>query len=319
MTCTRVLRRVCLALWVMLTPACLMDRAARPTTQHPIPVPPPQIAAPAQTVEPPMPVLSFHPVGRLSDPTPVRVVQPTRRVGTVENTEEPSSEEGPPLVSKIHPVEPPLITSLRLYMDRNPDGAIEKLKVYDEPNQKFLLAIIPPMMRATEGSFATAEPQDLAAMIEQLQTAAGLLKAKAALRTETVCFCRRIVKYGVFDPLDQNHSFRPGEMAELYVELRNVVGEGHVKPSGERGFRTRFACEFALRDTDNKIVWGKDCDSEEFSRSLRHDVYLPFRFCVPSIPAGTYTLWVRIVDQSTNRAVKRAVEFRVTTIPTPAL
>lgn len=255
---------------------------------------------------------------RLVHPSVQPPLVPSRR----EQMEEASSAPPllSPIVAKAHPVEPPLLASLRLYMDRRVDDAITQLKVYDATNQELLIAMIPPLMRATEGSLNQADPQDVAGIVEQLQTAANVVKSRAALRLENTCFCKRsVVKFGIFDPIGENHSFRPGEMAELYVELRNVVGEPHTTAQGDRGILTVMTSELVLRDSANQLIWRRDCDRSEFSRSLQHDHYVHYRFSVPNVPAGRYTLWLNLVEKATSRSVKRALEFRVTALPGPAM
>ena len=300
--------RVVVAVGLLLLPACRSAEKVRPVTPREY-----QTNATPPEAEAPRPLLSYHPVSRVAEPVPV--VPPFK----VELLEPPALGEEPSEPVKTHPVEPPLLLALRSYMiDRRPDDAIERLRPYDKANQEFLIALIPPLARAAEGDLSRADPTDVAALLEQLQTATAVLKSRAALRIDVACFCRKVVRFGIFDPIGENHSFRPGEMAEMYVELRNVVGEP-LAEAGRRGIRTRLATEMVLRDGANKLVWREDCDRDEFARSARHDLDLHYRFCVPSLPAGNYTLSVRIVDQTTNRAVTRSLDFRVATMPVPAM
>src|SRR5262249_15351037 len=53
------------------------------------------------------------------------------------------------------------------------------------------------------------------------------------------------------------------------------------------------------------------------SRTSRHDYFESYRFCIPNLPPGLYTLWIQVVDLGTEPARKseRTLDFCVTNLP----
>ena len=66
---------------------------------------------------------------------------------------------------------------------------------------------------------------------------------------------------------------------------------------------------------DGDVVWRQDVpdpNPPDVSHSLRHDHFNHYRFCVPVIPPGAYTLRVTVKDLPTGRVAQRTVDMRVT-------
>jgi hypothetical protein len=251
-------------------------------------------------------------------------VPPASRVGPLRG-KEPEEPPGPvpefgPLVpahvvveSPVRPPpEKPLIAAMQCFLDKRPAEAVERLRRYDKPNQELLLCLLPLAARLTESSLQQADPQDMAAVVEQLQGLETPLRARAALGIDKMCFCRRIERYGVYDPLPDNYAFRPGEPVQLYVELRNFSSELH-----DRVYVTRLHSRVEAHDYEGRVVWREDfhdADRADVSQTLRHDYFNNYRFCVPDIPPGSYTLWIHVQDVATKRSTRRSLDFRVTTV-----
>src|SRR5262249_27551507 len=134
----------------------------------------------------------------------------------------------------------PLVRAVQAYLDHRPDEAVELIRGFDPANQELLLYLLPQLVKLTEGGLGKAEPQELTLMAEQFQAALDLLQSRAALMIETMCYCRRVRKYGSYDPVEDGHAFAPGELVDLYVQLRNVSCEPAPGPAGGAGYLTRL-------------------------------------------------------------------------------
>jgi hypothetical protein len=209
--------------------------------------------------------------------------------------------------------DPPLIAALRSFLDKHPAEAVRQLERYDKANQDLLLCLLPLAARLTEGNLADASPQEMTNLVNHLEGALPPLRARAELVLERMCFCAWIVGYGRYEPLPEGHAFRVGEPVQVYVELQNVSsqlrGDAYV---------TQLASSVVIRDAAQRIVWRHDFgdrDYRDLSLTLRHDYFNNCRFCVPDIPPGQYTLCIQVEDVPTHRVARRALDFRVTTVP----
>lgn len=219
--------------------------------------------------------------------------------------------------------EEPLVEALRCLVDKRPEEALALLRQYDQLNQDMLLSLLALSVRLTQGSLDQANSQEVAHVLEQLNSLSATLRSRAALSVEKMCFCRTITRFGAYDPLPQEHQFqagkedKPGERVLLYVELQNFA-------SLSRGshYETELATRLELRDLRDNRVWVKDFPAEQPDRShtLRHDYFIAYRFWVPAqIPPGLYTLWVEVRDITGNRGkevpphriARRSLQFRV--------
>ena len=97
-------------------------------------------------------------------------------------------------------------------------------------------------------------------------------------------------------------------MVHLYVELANFS----CAPEPKGGYAISLASSLEVRDAAGSFVWRAD-PKEEADRvtSAPMDYYRAYRFSVPNLAGGTYTLGIRIVDRPTGREVRKNIEFRV--------
>lgn len=246
--------------------------------------------------------------------------------------------EAPPPPDGFHPVkaepnplplipgpptpEPPLLAAMRAHAEGRPDRAIECLQSLDKPNQDFVLAVLPALVRGAQMNPDTAAPEDVAVLVEQLQAAAARLEPRAALRVDKVTFCKRVRGFGRYDPWPEAQPYRPNDLAELYVEVRHATSEPAAGPNGE-AFVTRLASTLEVRDANGRLVeqtdpadWRRRVPVARFertdhSRSPVRDYFIKYTFPVPTAP-GVYTVTVEVKDPAGNRAVKsKPAEFRV--------
>jgi len=218
------------------------------------------------------------------------------------------------------PAEPPVLAALRAFADNHPDRGIDALKGLDKPNQEFVLAVLPVLVRGSQLKFAAADPQDVAALVEQLQTAAARLEARAALRVDKILFCRKVDGFGRYSPWPEGLPYRASGLAELYVEIGHLISEPAANGDG---YVTRLVSSLEIRDANGRLVEQTDpedrrrtvtvarTEREVRSKSPLQDFHIVYRIPVPAQP-GVYTVTVEIRSPTGGRVVRsRPVEFRV--------
>lgn len=214
--------------------------------------------------------------------------------------------------------EPPLVRALRCYLEKRPAEAIACLKDCDKLSQELLLCVLPVAARLGEGDIERASPEEAAVLAEQLDGVESRLRPRAALAIDRMCFCRRIETFGVYEPLSDGPAFRPGEWAQVYVELRNFSCEHQDGGPAALEYTTRLVSSAEIRDRAGRKVWPAGPGRLSFrrkgpqeSRSAWHDYFDNYSLRVPELPAGPYTLWIEVQDAPTGRAVRRSLDFRV--------
>jgi hypothetical protein len=196
------------------------------------------------------------------------------------------------------------------------------LRSYDKETQDILLCMLPLVARLCEESYKKADADEMAIFIDQVETGIGPLRRQAALGLDKMCFCRRVDGFGRFEPLPGEHAFRPGDMVQIYVELRNFSCDLHGSL-----YETRLASAVRLTrktaDSSEHIEWEQgfpDRFQPDRSQSQRHDYFNHYRFQIPAnLPLGDYTLYLQVKDLATNppRVVERSLPMRLTTRPGP--
>lgn len=221
-----------------------------------------------------------------------------------------------PVTLLVKSEDPPLLAALRCMLDKHPEEAVTRLKGYDKANQDLMLGLLALMACLSEKSLDKCDPHETARLVDQLHGLLVPLPAWVPLVIDQMCFCRRIEKYGVYEPLAEEHEFRQGELVQIYVELRNFSTERR-----DRFFLTHLASSLEIHDYKGHVVWREDRPESikrpDLSRSLRHDLFMNCMFCVPQIPQGSYTLWLQVADVGLKkqRSVRRSLDFRVTNMP----
>ncbi|MCE9564130.1 MAG: hypothetical protein K8U57_18965 [Planctomycetes bacterium] len=226
----------------------------------------------------------------------------------------------PPVVTG--PVQPsPLLLAVQAYADGKPNRAIEILKSLDAPNQEFVLAMVPILARGATADLAT-DPAGVAALVDQLETAATRLEAKAALRIENLAFCGKVSGFGRYDLWPEGQPYHPNDQAQLYLEVRNLQSVAATGPHGETHL-THAKAFVEIKDAHGVLVkqpdpedWRRRVDVVKFEKKLYsrgpvHDFHVLYAFPVPTAP-GVYTVTVEIRDPANRKIRSEAKEFRVT-------
>lgn len=312
------------SLLLPMVPACVATQpgevARGRTLSGPI-MPPIQVARVDQTDEPPLAgvVVAARPLGEPKSLAILRV-RADSAVGADDRVQAANAEEtatDPPGVgTSADPkrTDSPLVAALRCYLNKSPEQAARLLESMDQADRDLLTALLPLAVRLGDGALKSADPQDLAAVVADVQTIIGPLRERAALEVPKLCFCRPVAtpaRFGNYDLLEENHLFRPGDVVGLYVEVRNFTSAPHGSD-----YRTRVQTALEIHNDRGETVWR--CDPpprSDMSLSPQQDYCHVGRFALPAnMPAGAYTLWLKVTDMPSGRTTRRSLDFRVTTV-----
>jgi len=257
--------------------------------------------------------------------TQVLVLQPQtgvlQQVGATTTTESLPNLLTPPvpaeelkLVTPPAPKAPPLsplIHAVKAYQDKSPNDAEKHLNHLDPANQQLLKRMLPMAVRLSETGLPSTNPAEVAEMADQLQQMVSALRAKAELRIDKLCYCRapiKPVRYGVYQPLPEDHVYRVGETVELYMELRNFSCEAK-----EKEFSTHLATVIEIRDDRNEVVarFEFERDRPDVGQAPRYEYFHICRFPVQGLAAGQYTLNAQVTDVPSGKSAKRSLPLRV--------
>ncbi len=235
----------------------------------------------------------------------------------------PPEPVDPPVVQADKaPQDPPVVTALRdLLLNRSPD-ALEQLRAYDGASREVLLTLLPLAARVGDGGLDRTTPQEAAVLLDQVRQVEALLRPRAALALDKVCFCRHIKEFGVYEPWPPDHVFLPenddrrGEWIQVYAEVRNFT----CRPRGG-AYETSLAGVVEICDFTNPQhpIVRLDFPAEvKRSQTPRQDYFVNFGFPLPRLPEGRYTLRVRVKDMlapagddAAPRTATRSIDFSV--------
>jgi hypothetical protein len=241
----------------------------------------------------------------------------------------PDLPPAPPEPAAMHvekaPPDPQLVAALRCLLEKRSADALALLQNYDGPSRELLLTLLPLTARVGDGGLEHATPQETAVVLEQLRLLETVLRPRAALTLDKVCFCRKINGFGDCEPWPENHVFQAGadgvrgERMQVYVEVRNFTSRLHGAM-----YETSLAGQVEIRDFANKLV--SPVSRIDFpayvdrSQTPRQDYFINFQFHLPSpMPAGRYTLRVLVKDvldpatgdDASPRSAGRSLDFLV--------
>jgi hypothetical protein len=185
--------------------------------------------------------------------------------------------------------------------------------------------LLPLLDQFSRPEATAADARELSVALEQLQRALLLVRPRAELMLDKMCFCRGIERFGVFDPLPVEHVFvaggdnRRGEPVQVYVEVRNFTSMPR-----EEQYATALGVSLSIVDysrrSQGETVWRQDRPARlERSRSPVDDCFLNCQFFMPRLPMGRYTLLLEVKDVTGNaggeppayRIARSSLDFRV--------
>lgn len=241
--------------------------------------------------------------------------EPTKPVAAAKPPDAPVSVAvAPP------PPEAPLTAAVRAYLDNRPEAAAASLKGLDAPNQALMAQLLPPVVALSRVNLGRAGPAEVALLVGQIEAPLKGLSAKA-LTVAKATFCSDPGGFGHYTPLPEGHVYRPGDLAEVYVELRNVPSV-LVQTPGDELYLTHLNRTLRLRDAAGDVVPLTDEErrpaaalesvQKRYSRSPVRDYANTFRVLVPRKP-GRYTLTAEYSDPDPKswRGVSRGMSFTV--------
>jgi hypothetical protein len=253
----------------------------------------------ANTVPSPYHDIAISPTAEVPAAAPVPTVDRQNLYKSAPTATDVKPEEPP----APPPEDPTIIKMIRCLLDKRPEApgeAVALVQKYPAANQDLLLQLLPLVTRLTEGSIDQASPQEMTHIVEMLDGITTQLRGQAPLGIDRICYCKRITRFGEYEAYGEQKAFRPGELVQLYVELRNVVSE----PTGP-GFEIRLASTVEIRDDQGRVVWRLDCPDRNHpdrSPTQRHDCFASHMFYLPeNFAPGQYTLHVSITDLHTRR------------------
>ena len=173
---------------------------------------------------------------------------------------------------------------------------------------------------------ASANPDEVAMLVDQLQAIAGRLEPKAALKVEKVVFYRptkdKETGFGRYVPWPEAQPYKPNDLAHVYVQVRNVGSEPTPGPNGET-YLSRITLILEVRDANGRLVeqtdpldWRRRVpvsrnEHADHTHSPVHDYSRTYRISVPTQP-GVYAITVEVRDVAGKRVARsQPAEFRV--------
>jgi hypothetical protein len=288
-----------LAAGCLAVPAPVAPEGPRPANAPDAPAVPGAVSGyHARVVDPPSP--DPPPVERVSFPVPPAPAPPS------------------PPATPPRPPDAPLVLAARCVAEGRPKAAAEALQCCDPAGREAALALLQLAMPLVDGGLERVSSQESVALLEQLGRLQAVLRRRAPLAIEKMCFCRDVRDFGRYYPLPPDYAFQagsdglPGELVQVYVEVRNVT----CRPHGA-GYETALKGHVEVHDFRGRCVWRHDFDNRpDRSRTPLQDNYVEFHFNVPAglPPDAAYTLWVYVKDEGEEGVIKvarRSLDFRV--------
>ena len=228
----------------------------------------------------------------------------------------------PPVAPAQFVAEPkdPLIRAIELLQQNKFEEAVRQLQAYDPRTQEFLQRTLPILMRITDKKYDSLAPTEIAVLSDQLSSLQTMLRQRAELAISKVAFCEWIKGYAVYKPVSDRHEFfaansdRPGEMVQLYVEIKNFSSI-----AAPNGFEANLSASVEITDEKGQRKWSHRFRSEELklvSRTRLNDYYHSFSFYLdPCLTPGLYHVTLTMVDETNPtapRSAKAAIPLRIT-------
>lgn len=213
---------------------------------------------------------------------------------------------------------PPLAAALTCYLQDQPQKASALLQAYPASSQAVYHQLLPVLAELTHHGLEQLPPKEAAAFHEQLTALAEQLRPRSRLLLANMCFCRRIDGFGQYQRLPEGHVFRagrrgePGEPVQLYVEVRNFA-----LARCPQGYKTYLSSTVEICDAHGQQQWYhsfKDQEGPLYRQSPWQDCFGCYRFALPILPPGSYTLILTIRDLTypdNPRQAQQALPMRV--------
>lgn len=213
----------------------------------------------------------------------------------------------------------PVVLALEHFLSNRPEEALHHLQVYDRSSQEVFLRLLPVLAQLTRKGLMQLDRQEASALYEQLHAMVQALRSRAELVIEQMCYCSSIESFGLYQPLPDNYTFRPwtdnqpGEVVQLYVQLRNLCGE-----RCNDGYQVCLWSTVEICDLQGERLWYYDFRDRERpvrSQAPVSDCFRNYSFTVPRrLRPGEYRLTIQIRDLTrpgAERIARKTLPFRV--------
>lgn len=237
--------------------------------------------------------------------------------------EHPEKKEPPTtfVSQKKSPGVQPLVEALRCVLDDRPEEALRYVQAYDADTQDLLLRLLPTVGVFSRKKVSELSRDEAEKISEQFVAMQAVLRPRTELVIARACFCEWAKSYGMYKPLSADHAFlastpqRPGELVQLYVELKNFFSDAR------QGYHeTCLSSTVEIRDSKGTALWSHRFDDDKHplrSRTALNDYFNNYSFTMPPLAPGTYTLTIAVADQTRpdqRRVASKSIEFRVTAL-----
>lgn len=279
---------------------------------------------PHEQEEPELPMIP-----KLPDPTPPTAPTPPADKPPLLPPASTQPAANPPalnsaLATPQPPRREPVVEALNCILENRHNEALHHLQKYDQPTQELFLRLLPAMALLTQKGIDQLSQNEVGMLHDQLHGLLCTLRPRTELTLTKACFCEWVKAYGIYKPLEEGHGFvapnaaRPGELVQLYVELRNFTS---ALQNGLYTTRLNSSVEIHdQRDPKGKPIWYYRFDDNKQplrSRTMLHDYFNNYSFYVPNIPPGNYLLTVQIADETQperRRVARKTLDFRITSV-----
>ena len=183
------------------------------------------------------------------------------------------------------------------------------------------------MLPADERGVLSAIVESLSSYRQALKNESSLLSTKTAplaelseriratqpLALPNLRLCKSVSQFGIYEPFEPAR-FSLGKETQviIYCEVENFAS----RAASDARWETKLSYEavlYADNDAAVSVITKKPTSTVDRCRNKRRDFFLADRLTLPStLPAGSYTLKVTVVDQLANRVAEKSVDLLVT-------
>jgi hypothetical protein len=222
----------------------------------------------------------------------------------------PSKDDAPKKLPESILADSPLVAAVKCLLEKRPDDIRDKLKSLDPAQRDVLMKLLPFTVEVSEGGLASADPHEIAVVVDNLQGLLWALRPRAALVMDKFCFCKQVRNFGKFEPLENNPTFRSGDMVEVYAEIRNVSSQPHQTKQGD--FRTHLRSKLEIRDSAGGVIFSWLAGKPDETLTPQHDYFQHYRLRIPEkARPGKYVLNLEAEDVPTGRKIQQKIDFQV--------
>lgn len=147
------------------------------------------------------------------------------------------------------------------------------------------------------------------AKIQPLLELAARLRTQADLVISTVALCKKVVTFGVYEPVEPEFAAGAEHAVIVYCEVENFASQLNEKKLWE----TRLKQEIVLYTEGGLPVWQhKTRTVTDLSRNRRRDFFVVDMIKLPAnLTIGRYLLKVSLVDLNANRIAEATVPVAI--------